>query len=124
MSISSSGAPPYPFKWYFRPDQQKYTDPLPVLQLVTEREPIPSEQIPDLLREIDSRHWQAIRQLLIEMKLRAEAILRADDILANPQLTSAYLGWLNYSDYALANFEGLRSGLIGVENESEPADLR
>ncbi len=115
MSISSSGQPAYPFKWYYKPDPVKYTDPVPVVQVVEPFEAIPFEELPSVLKEIDNRHWAAVRQILIEAKLKAEAQLRSDEIIANPQLCAAYQGWVNYSDYVLSNMEGLRSGMLAAQ---------
>jgi hypothetical protein len=115
MSISASGESPYPFRWYYKPDIIKYQDPVPVVQVIEPFEPVPFEELPSLLKEIDNRHWGAIRQILIEAKLKAEAQLRSDEVIANPQLCAAYQGWVNYADYILGNMEGLRSGMLASE---------
>jgi len=49
-------------------------------------------------------------QILIEAKLKAELQLRSDEVIKSSQLASYYQGWVAYSDYILANFEGLRAG--------------
>jgi hypothetical protein len=115
MSISVPGGIPYPFKWFFRPE----TPPVVIVSLPGEDLPI--EQISSLLTEIDERHWGAIRQVLIETKLKAEAMLRSDVVVQNAQLLTYYTGWVNYADFVLANFEGLRSGqMIQQQEELEP----
>jgi len=112
MSISQSGAPAFPFKWYYRPDIVRYQDPVPVVQIAEPIEPVPFEAIPGILQEITDRHWSVVRQLLIEAKLKAEAQLRSDEVIANPQLCATYVGWVNYADYILGNMEGLRAGML------------
>ena len=95
-----------PFKWFFRPESA----PVAIAVQILESPEIAFEQLPDVLAEIDGRHWQAIRQILIEAKLKAEAQLRNDEIIKSAQLTTYYQGWVAYADYVLANFEGLRAG--------------
>lgn len=104
-----------PFKWFFRPETP---GAVPVVQIVDTVEPeLNSEQLSSILAEIDSRHWQAIRAILIEAKLKAEANLRNDEIIKSPQLAAYYQGWVSYSDYVLANFEGLRSGQLDAGSQ-------
>jgi hypothetical protein len=108
MAETISGGTLYPFRWFFRPESP---GAVPVVQILETPE-VAYEQLPDILQEIDGRHWQAIRQILIEAKLKAETNLRNDDIIKNSQLAAYYQGWVSYSDYVLANFEGLRAGEI------------
>lgn len=110
-----SGDVVYPFKWFFRPEN------LPVVQVVDDTDELAFEQLPGVLAEIDKRHWGAIRQVLIEAKLKAEAMLRGEDIIKQPQLSAYYQGWVNYADYVLANFEGLRAG-IGPSQSATPIE--
>lgn len=107
MADAISGNTVYPFRWFFRPE----TAPVAVaVQIVDAGEEIDFEQLPSVLAEIDGRHWKAVRQILIEAKLKAEAQLRSDEIIKSSQLTTYYQGWVAYADYILANFEGLRAG--------------
>jgi hypothetical protein len=105
-----SGGKIYPFKWFFRPERIPVI--VPVLQIVDDITELAFEQLPGVLAEIDKRHWGAIRQVLIEAKMKAEAMLRNDEIIKNAQLSSYYQGWVNYADYILANLEGLRAGEV------------
>lgn len=112
----------YSFKWFFRPEAH----PVAVaVQIVDGGEEISFEELPSVLSEIDVRHWKAIRQILIEAKLKAEAQLRSDEIIKNSQLTTYYQGWVAYSDYILANFEGLRAGDVAATGQvRETLDLQ
>jgi hypothetical protein len=118
MSDAISGNVVMPFKWYFRPEST------PVVQIGETGPEIPFEKLNSLLREIDDRHWGAIRQLLIEAKIKGESMLRSDQVLSNPGLLAYWAGCVNYADYVLANFEGLRSGLLegndGYNLRTEP----
>ncbi|HET9376415.1 MAG TPA: hypothetical protein VFO40_15685 [Chthoniobacterales bacterium] len=83
-----------------------------VVQIVEDAEELSREELSNILAEIDARHWKAVRQILIEAKYKAEHQLRNEAIIKDPQLSAHYQGWVNYADYALANFEGLRAGEI------------
>jgi hypothetical protein len=113
MADAISGDVQYPFKWFFRPEA------IPVVQIVDDIEELAFEKLSGVLAEIDKRHWGAIRQVLIEAKLKAEAMLRGDDVIKNAQLSAYYQGWVNYADYCLANLEGLRTGdVLGAADQS------
>ena len=100
------------FKWHFRPSSTpSNSEPVPVVQVV-EAPDIEFEQLAGILSEVDNRHWGAIRQVLIEAKLKAESQLRNDEIIKSSQLTAYYNGWVSYADYCLANLEGLRAGQV------------
>jgi len=101
----------YPFKWYFRPETTA------VVQVGDVGEEFPFEKLSELLQEIDDRHWGVVRQLLIEAKIKGESMLRSDQIIGNSNLLAYWSGAVNYADYVLANFEGLRSGLIETGND-------
>ena len=101
----------YPFKWYFRPESTA------VVQVGDVGEEFPFEKLSELLQEIDDRHWSVVRQLLIEAKIKGESMLRSDQVISNPGLLAYWSGCVNYADYVLANFEGLRSGLIETGND-------
>jgi len=103
----------YPLRWFFRPETVQLTvqpRPLVVVQLKDDLAEYPFEQLPSVLSEIDIRHWRAVRQILIEAKLKAEVQLRNDAVIKDAQLSAYYQGWVNHADYVLANFEGLRAG--------------
>lgn len=114
-----SGDVLYPFKWYYRPEVPA-TQVLPIVQIRGDEEEVPQEQLHGVLAEIDNRHWGVIRQLLIEAKIKAESYLRSDEIVGNPSLSAYYLGQVAQVDYILANFEGLRAGLLGTDQAPQP----
>ena|SRR4249920_125957 len=122
MADAISGGLVYPFKWFFRPESA----PAAVVAQVVDAEPdFDYEQLPSILAEIDGRHWKALRQILIEAKLKAEAQLRNDEIIKSSQLTTYYQGWVAYADYILANFEGLRAGEVDPSGQvSQTLDLQ
>jgi hypothetical protein len=107
----------FPFKWYFRPEA------VPVIQIVEDKEEIPFEKLASVLQEINKRQWQAVRQVLIEAKLKAEQVLRQDNVVKDPQQCAYYVGWLNYANYILANAEGLRAGMVTTERIQEQAGI-
>lgn len=117
MADAISGSTVYPFKWFFRP--QAHPAAIAV-QIVDAGQEITFEELPSVLAEIDGRHWRAIRQILIEAKLKAEAQLRNDEIIKSAQLTTYYQGWVGYADYILANFEGLRAGELDPGGQGRP----
>jgi hypothetical protein len=105
-----SGSKVEAFKWFYRPETE--ISPTIVVIVSDPLGEVPQAEIPGVLREIDDRHWNVIRQLLVEAKLRAEMQLRNDEILKNPALASHYQGWVNYADYVLGSLEALRSGEV------------
>ena len=48
---------------------------------VMEGPPIEPEDIPGVLRELNDRQFSAVREVLIEAKLRSESLLRDDKIV-------------------------------------------
>src|SRR4029077_14158839 len=100
-----------PFKWYFRPEST------PVAQVGDDGGEFRFDKLSELLQEIDDRHWGVVRQLLIEAKVKGESMLRSDQVISNPGLLAFWTGSVNYADYVLANFEGLRSGQIDTGND-------
>jgi len=113
----------YPFRWHYRPESNAGYVPIPVVQVRGDEEEIPEHELPDVLRAIPKRQWSAIRQLLIEAKMKNEAYLRNDQIIANPSLSAYYQGQLVSVDYLLANFEGLRVGLMELDPEYKEGTL-
>jgi hypothetical protein len=96
----------YPFKWFFRPEL------VPIVRIAApgEEEEYGFDALHSILSEIDSRHWNGIKALLIEAKQRAEQQLRNDLVIKDSRLSAYYQGWVNYSDYVLVNFEAIRAG--------------
>jgi hypothetical protein len=105
-----SGSKVESFKWFYRPETE--VSPTIVVVASDPLGEVPQTEIPGVLREIDDRHWNVVRQLLVEAKLRAEMQLRNDEIIKNPSLASHYQGWVNYADYVLGSLESLRSGEV------------
>jgi hypothetical protein len=100
-----SGKEVFGFKWFYRPEL------VPLVRVArSEQEEYDWESLHSILSEIDSRHWSAIRQLLIEAKQNAELNLRIDAIIKDSRLSAYYQGWLVHADYILANFERIRAG--------------
>jgi hypothetical protein len=98
------------FRWFYRPESNA-SSPIVIVASDPLGE-VPQSEIPGILAEIDDRHWNVVRQLLVEAKLRAEMQLHNDEILKNPALASHYQGWVNYADYVLGSLEALRSGEV------------
>lgn len=94
----------YPFRWFYRP-----TIDLTVVPVrIAEGPPIESEDIPGVLREINDRQFGAVKEVLIEAKLRSESLLRDEKIMSDHGRLAYYSGWVAYADYILANLEELR----------------
>ena len=110
----------YPFRWWFRPEEGV----TPAIQIGQVDEELPLTKLSELLREIDDRHWRVIRQLLIEAKVKGEAMMRSDDVISNPGLLAYWNGCVSYADYALANFEGLRSGQFATDGDENSEPMR
>lgn len=108
MAEAISGNVIMPFKWFFRPE----SGPVAVAVQILDSPEIEFEALSGVLSEIDDRHWTAVRQILIEAKLKAELQLRSDEVIKSSQLAAYYQGWTAYADYILANFEGLRAGEV------------
>jgi hypothetical protein len=93
----------YPFKYFFRPATQ------PWLVVVTESEELSPDQLVDAVRDLSPRSYQAIKQILLEAKYKAEAALR-DEKSATDHGRLAYLtGFAAYADYVIANLEAWRN---------------
>jgi hypothetical protein len=105
-----SGSKVESFKWFYRPETE--ISPTIVVIVSDPLGEVPQAEIPGVLREIDDRHWNVVRQLLIEAKLWAEMQLRNDEIIKNPALASHYQGSVSYADYVLGSLETLRSGEV------------
>jgi hypothetical protein len=92
--------------------------PVPVVR-VQEQKELPGQELVDALRDMPPRQWQATLQLLIEAKFKAEAMLRDDKVISNPGQLAYYTGWVTYSDFVVASFEGLRAGDTAGRPEKE-----
>jgi hypothetical protein len=77
------------------------------------------EVLPSVLREINSRQWAAIAQVMIEAKYKAEAMLRNDAVFDSPGKVSYYQGWVAYADYLIGSLEVLREP-SPLETPAEP----
>jgi hypothetical protein len=77
---------------------------------VQEQKEMPGQELVSVLREMNSRQWQATSQLLIEAKYKAESMLRDPTVIANATQTAYYVGWVTYADFVLSSFETLRAG--------------
>jgi hypothetical protein len=83
--------------------------PVPIVR-VQEAKELPGKELVDAMRDMPPRQWGAMLQLLIEAKYKAEAMLRDDKVISNPQQLAYYTGWVTYSDFVISSFEGLRAG--------------
>src|SRR6266576_6247587 len=98
MSITKPGEASFPFRWYYRPDPPS-AQATPVVHIVESAEELSVEEIGSLLQEINDRQWQAIRQLFIEAKLRPEAQLRDENVIAVHGTSSFYMGGIAHLDH-------------------------
>jgi len=80
----------------------------PVIK-IREGESLSPEAIPSILREINGRQFNAIREVLLEAKFKAEAMLRDDKIASDHGRLAYYTGWVSYADFVLASMETLRA---------------
>jgi hypothetical protein len=92
--------------------------PVPVVR-VQEQKELPGQELVNALRDMPPRQWQATLQLLIEAKFKAESMLRDEKVISNPSQLAYYTGWVTYSDFVLASFEGLRAGNTAGRPEQE-----
>ena len=60
------------------------------------------------LLEGDDRQWQAVREMLIEAKFKAESMLRDEKVMEHHGKLAFYSGWVAYADYVLAGLERAR----------------
>lgn len=81
---------------------------VPVVRLLEVPE-FAEEQLPEILREINERQWNAVLQVLIEAKYKAEAMLRNDEVMDSHGKVAFYQGWVSYSDYIIGSFNRLRT---------------
>lgn len=78
------------------------------------------DELVSVLREINDRQWAAYRQVLVEAKFKAEAMLRNDQVYEYPGKVAHYNGWVAYSDFVISNLESLRSKQFEPEAELHP----
>jgi hypothetical protein len=82
--------------------------PVPVVRILEQPE-LAEDELRQVLREINDRQFNAVLQILLEAKLKAEAMLRDDSVMVSPGRSSYFMGWVCYSDYTLAELIRLRS---------------
>jgi len=99
-----SGKVVYPFRNWFRPQ----SPPGPQVVRLREGPEIALEDIGSILLEINDRQWQAVREMLLEAKFKAESLLRDEKIAESHGKLAFYSGWVAYSDYILASLEKSR----------------
>ena len=109
-----AGSTVYSFQNWFRPS----TTHEPVVQPVriVEGPPIETEDIPSILCELNDRQFGAVREVLIEAKLRSESLIRDEKVVSDHGRLAYYAGWVAYADYILANLEALREKGKEIEN--------
>ena len=84
---------------------------------------LPSEEVPQVLREINDRQWGALFQVLIEAKYKAESMLRNDTVFKEPGQVAFFQGWIVYSDYIISQLEALRSKEVEFHPGPEPGPI-
>jgi len=98
------GSETYGFRWWFRPKPPVNAQ----VVRIAEGPQIDPEKIGSILIEINDRQWQAVREMLIEAKFKAESMLRDEKVMEHHGKLAFYSGWVAYSDYVLANLERAR----------------
>jgi hypothetical protein len=91
---------------------------VPIVRVVEGQE-IPGVELVATLKEMNSRQWGAMLQLLIEAKYKAESMLRDPAVIANPSQLAYYSGWAVYADFVISSFEQLRAGDAGNRPDEE-----
>lgn len=93
----------------------------PYLIVVREEEELSPEELADAIRDLTPRGYVAIKQMLLEAKLKSESLLR-DEKVATDHGRLAYLtGFASYADYVIANLEAWRN-TPHDEDFPEPAE--
>lgn len=93
-----------PFKYFFRPVTQ------PWLVIVKEdQEEFSPEQLTDAVRDLSPRAYQAFKQILLEAKYKAEAVLRDEATVQDHGRLAYFAGFAAYADYVIANLELFRT---------------
>jgi hypothetical protein len=81
----------------------------PYLVIVHEDAELSPEELLNALRDLPPKGYQAVKQMLLEAKYKAESLLR-DEAAASDHGRLAYLaGFASYADYVLANLETWRN---------------
>jgi hypothetical protein len=120
MSVRKPGDPIFPFRFFFRP--QSPSGPIPVIQVREEKEMEPGDLI-DALRDMPPRQWTAMKQILLEAKFKAEALLRDEKVASDHGRLAFLTGFAAYADYVIGSFESLRD-VPHPENFPEPPHSR
>jgi hypothetical protein len=107
-----SGKVVFPLKWWFRPRTELAA--VPILR-VGEGPPIDPEDLSSILHELNDRQYAAVREILLEARMKAESVLNDEKVVSDFGRLAYYNGWKAYADHVLASFEGIREqgrGLI------------
>jgi hypothetical protein len=108
MPIKHYHDPVTPQRWYKRRTIADDLAGVPVVQVLEQKE-LPPEEVEHAFKDINAKQWQAIRQLILEGKYKAESMLRDPSVLNSPQQLAHYVGWVTYADYVLASLENIKS---------------
>jgi hypothetical protein len=92
---------------------------VPVVRILESPQLTP-EELPSLLREINERQWGAVLEVLIEAKMKAEAVLRNDAVFDSLGRSHFYQGWVAYADYIIGSLVSLRSEVTTVAEQAHP----
>jgi hypothetical protein len=92
---------------------------VPVIRILDGPELEP-EVLPQVLREINERQWNGVRQVLVEAKYKAEALLRNDEVMNSTGKVTYYQGWVAYADYVIGSLEGIREQVPARQAGPEP----
>lgn len=106
----------YPFRYFFRPATNPW---LVVVQ--EDQEELAPEQLADAVRDLSPRAYQAIKQMLLEAKYKAEAVLRDEATVQDHGRLAYFTGFASYADYVIANLETWRS-MPHEEDFPEPTE--
>lgn len=102
--------------------QRDLSTQVPIVR-IQETQEVSPEQIPQLLAEINERQWGSVLSILIEAKLKAESMLRNDQVFDSPGRVAFYQGWVAYCDYIISSLETLRTEVRTPEPGPEPGPV-
>jgi hypothetical protein len=92
---------------------------VPVVRILEPPQLTP-EELPSLLREINERQWGAVLEVLIEAKMKAEAVLRNDTVFDSIGRSTFYQGWVAYADHIIGSLVSLRSQQASAQEQRQP----
>lgn len=94
---------------------------VPVVRIVEVEAPTVSpDLLPSLLREINQRQWAAVLEVLLEAKMKAEAVLRNDAVFDSLGRSHFYQGWVAYADYVIGSLVRLREEQTPGQEQPHP----